>query len=221
MPNDEAGQPAATGDTPAKSSLWWSVKRAVLRTDSELSYFKGLTFAGLLSTLLVAYFQNLSAYQDKVAAQAKNDIEAATQTFTDTSNALLTALALQQRLTIDFYSAVPDDVYKNDDAYLTRDARSTYSAYLNAYDALHQNYNLCARKAEIYLDWASDVTRDPARNTSPSTDPIFMSLLGEYDFDCENDMQSFFGNTTTKFTAKTILRIHNWSSTGTALSTTC
>ena len=174
----------------------------MLRTDSELSYFKCLTSAGSLSTLLVAYFQNLSAYQDKVAAQAKNDIEAATQAFTDTSNALSTALALQQRLTINFYSAVQDDVYKNDDAYLTRDARSTYSAYLNAYEALHQNYNLWARKAEIYLDWASDVTRDPARNTSPSTDPIFMSLLGEYDFDCENDMPSFFGNTTTKLTDK-------------------
>jgi len=74
----------------------------VLRTDSELSYFKCLTSAGLLSTLLVAYFQNLSAYQDKVAAQAKNDIEAATQAFTDTSNALSTALALQQRLTTNF-----------------------------------------------------------------------------------------------------------------------
>ncbi len=87
MPNDEAGQTATTSDTPAKSGFWQTAKRAVLRTASELSYFKGLTFAGLLSTLLVAYFQNLSAYQDKVAAQAKNDIEAARQTFTDTSNA--------------------------------------------------------------------------------------------------------------------------------------
>jgi hypothetical protein len=106
MPNDEAGQTAAAGDTPAKSGFWPTVKRAVLRTDTELSYFKGLTFVGLLSTLLVAYFQNLSAYQDKVATLAKNDIEAATQTFTDTSNALSTALALQQHLTVDFYNAV-------------------------------------------------------------------------------------------------------------------
>jgi hypothetical protein len=156
----------------------------------ELSYLK-LSFIGVLSSLFVAYFQNLSAYDEKVAAQAKDDMTAATQTFTEISSALSVALSLQQHLAQDFYNALPGDFYKIDTAYLTKDARATYKDYIVAYANLHQNYNILARKAEIDLDWASNAKRDPAENNGPSTDPISMSLLGEYDFLCEKYMPAF------------------------------
>jgi hypothetical protein len=141
--------------------------------------------------LVVAYFQNLSAYENKVATQAKDDMAAATQTFAEASGNLGGAITLQKRLISDFYAAIPNDVYKDDTAYLTRDARAIYATYSEVYSNLHQNYNLLARKAEIYLDWPSNPNRDPATDTSPVIDPINMSLLGTANFDCENSMPHF------------------------------
>ncbi len=132
----------------------------------------------------------MSAYQDKVATQAKDEMAAATQVFAEASSALSSALSLQQRLINDFYDAVPGDAYKDDNAYPTKSARAIYKDYLDAYTGLHQNYNLLARKAEIYLDWPSDLTHDAA-NTTPTIDPLNMSALGEFDFDCEKYMPDF------------------------------
>jgi hypothetical protein len=166
----------------SKRSIWQSWKTNI-GTD-----IKNISFAGLLVTVIVAYFQNLSTYQDKVAALAKDDMQAATTTFSDASMKLSEALSLQQRLNWDFYDAMPNQVYKDDNAYLTKDSRDTYKSYAAAYTALHEDYNLLARKAEIYLDWASDRSRDPAVNTAITADPINLSMLGAFDFDCEKQM---------------------------------
>jgi hypothetical protein len=194
-----------TASTPervgASRGPWQSVKNSMKRvfaaTEAEVSYVKGLTLFGVISTLVVAYFQNLSAYHDRVATLAKDDMAAATQTFTEASGSLSAALALQRRLISDFYAAIPGDVYKNDAAYLTKDARAIYKDYTDIYSSLHQNYNLLARKAEIYLDWPSDPKRDPAANASPQIDPINMSFLGAANFDCEKFMPNFEGGKTT------------------------
>lgn len=176
---------------PAKAGVWQAVKRGLIRTEAELSYFKGLTWFGLVSTLLVAYFQNLSAYHNKVATLAQTDTAAATDTFTEATTNLSLALTLQQRLIQDFYAALNNNAYQDDTSYLTKDARSVNKEYLDIYATLHKNYNLLARKAEIYLDWATDRSRAEATDISPSTDPISVTLLGEYDFDCSNDMPAF------------------------------
>jgi len=175
-------------DASAPSGFWQCLKRLLIR---ELNYFKGIGIAGLLGTLIIAYFQNISAYEDKVATQAKDDMAAAAQAFTEASTALSTALSLQQRLIGNFYDAVPNDIYKDDNAYPTKSARALYQDYMATYASFHQNYNLLAQKAEIYLDWPSDPTHDAAANTMPSVDPINMSTLGEFDFDCEKYMPSF------------------------------
>jgi hypothetical protein len=167
---------------PTKNSLWEAWKGNI---GADI---KNISFAGLLVTAMVAYFQNLSTYQDKVATLAKDDMQAATTTFADASNKLSTALSLQQRLVWDFYDAKPNEIYKDDTAYLTKDARETYKGYAAAYTALRDDYNLLARKAEIYLDWASDKSRDPASNAAVGIDPITVSMLGAVDFNCEKHM---------------------------------
>lgn len=169
-------------------SLGGKIGGAFNWADKELSYVKGLTLFGVVSTLLVAYFQNLSAYESKVATQAKDDMAAATQTFAEASTNLSTAVTLQRRLIADFYSAVSDDAYKSDAAYPTKDARAIFNDYASAYSNLHQSYNLLARKAEIYLDWPSDPTHDAASNPKAIVDPINMSLLGAANYDCEKSM---------------------------------
>src|SRR5579885_1198017 len=117
-----------TASTPervgASRGPWQSVKNSMKRvfaaTEAEVSYVKGLTLFGVISTLVVAYFQNLSAYHDRVATLAKDDMAAATQTFTEASGSLSAALALQRRLISDFYAAIPGDANKTDPAYSPR-----------------------------------------------------------------------------------------------------
>jgi hypothetical protein len=156
-----------------------------------LHQVSGVALLGLVGTLIGAYFQNLSAYQDKVSSLAQSDMAAATQVFVDTSNALSLGMTLQQHLIDDFFQALPNDLYKDDTSFFTKDARASYEDYTKAYSALHQNYNLLPRKAELYLDWASDTSRDAAQDSTPSTDPISMSILGAYNFDCEKNMPAF------------------------------
>jgi hypothetical protein len=156
------------------------------RLNSVLSYAKGLPVITLIGSLLVGYFQYLSAYQDKVSAQAKEDMTAATSTFSDIANAFSEAQILQQILYFDYAAALADNADGDAQAIQTRSAQATYPPYEHARIALRQNSDLFARKAEIYLDWASDFGRDPADSKTPTTDPLNESLLGTYDFDCDD-----------------------------------
>jgi hypothetical protein len=116
---------------------------------------------GLLGTLIASYFNYLSEYQTKVATQAKEDLLAATQAFTQTSADLSTAITLQADLFHDFEAAVLDqrtDGEPNDLA--SKNATEVFKAYETASSGLRQNIHVFARKAELYLDWPSDLNRD-------------------------------------------------------------
>ena len=190
-----AGDPGASGlpdNAKAQPGIWQSAKRAVKGFWSEIdTYLKGVGLLGIIGTLLVAYFQNLSAYENKVAAQAKDDLTAATQTFAEVSNAISVPLALQSELIAAYRRAIAESKDSDANAYETSNARTVYKAYSTAYDNLSENYNLLARKLELYVDWPSDRYRDPAANSAPTADRIDMSLLNAYGFDCENHMPSF------------------------------
>lgn len=186
----------ATGVSPppkpeGKRAFWKRLKAVLLH---QLS---GVTVAGIIGTLIVAYFQNLSAYEDKVAALAKDDLAAATQTFADISGALSTGLSMQQRLIDYFYDALCKDLatepqckkpLSDDNSYLAKSARALYGDYMTAFSNLHRDYNLTARKAEIFLDWPSNAAHNAADDVAPGNDPINMSLLGASEFDCELSM---------------------------------
>jgi hypothetical protein len=181
----------ASSRIPAKPGLWQRVKGAVARTEKEFAFVKGLAIVSLVGTCIGAYFQYLSAYQDKVSAQAKDDMAAATNAFTETSNALSTAITLQDLLFYDFRRAAKLNAGGDANALTSKHAQELYKPYDEAASALRENINLIARKMEIYLDWASDASRDPATNTNIGTDPISTSVLGAFDFDCDRDMPSF------------------------------
>jgi hypothetical protein len=166
----------------------WKVKQWLVSTEREFSFVRGLTFLGFFGTLIAAYFQYLSAYQDKVAAQAKEDLAAATSTFTETSNALSTAITLQADLFHNFVRAKGDN---DQSALLSQTANDMYKPYESASDSLRQNINVFARKVEIYLDWPSDSSHNPADRPRLGLDPISTSMLGYYDFDCDTDMPTF------------------------------
>lgn len=185
MPNDETSAAAAPDDTAppgnsaAKPAGRRTFTRWMLATETGFSFVKGLTFISFAGTLIAAYFQYLSAYQDKVAAEAKDDLAAATSAFTETSTALSVPLSLQERLVFAFRDAVSEKVDTDDDAYVTKIARAAYAGYDDAYTALRENVDLLARKTEIYIDWASDFGHDPnasdpsvaTRSPSPCSAP--------------------------------------------------
>ena len=86
-----ASTPASPGH---KSGFWQSVRRIV----SQDFAVSKLAILSVIGTLIGAYFQNLVHLNDKVAAQAKDDMSAATQAFADASSALSVPLALQKHL---------------------------------------------------------------------------------------------------------------------------
>lgn len=188
---DDVSEQSAPETAPAKAGLWQKVKGAVVRTEKEYVFVKGLAVVSLAGTLIGGYFQYLSSYQDKVSAQAKDDMSAATAAFIDTSTALSTAITLQGMLFYDFLRASKLKASGDGNALATKDAQQLYKSYDDAAAALGENINLIARKMEIYIDWASDLDRDPAAQTTFGTDPISTSMLGAVDFDCDSDMPNF------------------------------
>ena len=191
MPNDDTHKPPEADDIAPKSApLRW-----LWKFNHGLDIVKGLSAVTVLSSLAVGYLQYLNAYQDKVSSQAKEDMAAATATFTEISHAFSEAQALQQTLYSDFTRAVRDRSDESDQALATKNARAISEHYEKARIALRENIDVLTRKAEVYIDWASDTWRDPADKRNVDGDPLSRQVLRDYAFDC-SDKYNFpaFGN---------------------------
>jgi len=171
--------------------MWSRIKSSLVSTDREFAYFKGLSFVGFVGTLIVAYFQYLSAYQDKVSTQSKEDLAAATSAFMETSDIFSTAITLQQIVFFDYKDAIQNNLDRDDNAMATKNARDAYKNYDGARTSLRQKIDVLARKMEIYIDWPSDLRHDPAKPAMLGADPMTLSELGAYQFDCDKYMPNF------------------------------
>ncbi len=171
---------------PTQRPGFWQSAKVVL-----LHQFSGITIAGIAGTLIVAYFQNLSAYHDRVTNQAKQDLSAATEAFTAASDTLSNPIVLQDQLFNNFMRAATLKASGDANALTSKTALDLYKSYSTASSALRENVNLLARKMELYLDWPSDPDHDPANNETFGDDPITTSFLGTVDFDCDKDMPRF------------------------------
>jgi hypothetical protein len=213
MQADDAGNPPHEPDGPSKAgpskpapskpdpskapSAWERIKS----WDSEFSVAKGLAIVTLLTSVFGGYFQYLNAYQDKVSTQAKDDMAAATTTFMDISNAFSQVQALQQILYADFTEAIRDKSDTSQQSLTAKNAQDASLEYERERTALRESADVLARKAEIYIDWASDTGRDPAAKRNVNDDPLTRSLLRDYDFDCaDNANFPQFGNVDAKET---------------------
>ena len=103
--------------------------------------------------------------------------------------------ALQQTLYSDFTRAVGDRSDASDKALATKNARAISERYEKARIELRENIDVLTRKAEVYIDWASDTYRDPADKHNVDDDPLSRQVLRDYAFDC-SDKFNFpaFGN---------------------------
>jgi hypothetical protein len=196
MPQDDPHERSQEQQSDQKNPGRWDRAKIFFgEVDGRLSVVKGLTAVTVLSSVFVGYFQYLNAYQDKVSAQAKEDMTSATTAFTDISKAFSEAQTLQQILYLDFTNAIRDKTDNSDQALSTKNARATSEAYEKARTALRQNIDVLVRRAEIYIDWASDIDRDAAGKRNVDSDPLTRSVLRDYDFNC-SDKSNFprFGN---------------------------
>ena len=153
--------------------------------DSRLSVTKGLTIVTLLTGFFGGYFQYLSSYEEKVGEQAKTDMLAATNTFIEISDAFAEVQMLQESILSDLTDGLKS---KAGTTVMQVDAKTpsgSLSDYSKARAALRHNGAIFARKAEIYIDWPSDLGRDPAAQRTLDQDPLTATLLADYNFDCD------------------------------------
>jgi len=153
--------------------------------DGRLSIAKGFTAVTLLTGFFGGYFQYLNSYEDKVSTLAKADMQSATSTFVEISNAFAEAEMLQQLIFFDFAAALDAGPDAGEKGMVTQAGNDVFPSYVKARTALRQNSSVFAHKAEIYIDWASDLGRDPSTQQTLDGDPLTEALLGSYNFDCD------------------------------------
>ena len=166
----------------AKTARWWT---RITVWDSKLSVAKGLTIVTVLTGFLGGYFQYLTSYEDKVSAQAKADMDAATATFVEISNAFAEAQMLQELLFYNFETSLNPGNDIGDKQMVVQAGNDVSPDYIKARTGLRKKTNVYAHQAEIYIDWASDLGRDPAAPRVLGLDPLSEALLGTYNFDCD------------------------------------
>jgi hypothetical protein len=182
LPSAEARHASRPRSTPGSRPGLWT---RVTAFDRRLSVAKGLTLVTLLTGFFGGYFQYLSSYEDKVGAQARADMDAATRTFVELSNSFAEAAMLQELIFYNFKASLgaEDDV---GDKKMTAEAGSEiFPDYVKARTNLRKQSSIFAHKAEIDIDWASDIGRDPAAPRLLGLDPLNETLLGTYNFDCD------------------------------------
>lgn len=187
MSNDATVSPEPEESAaPSRGLLSW-----LGRVDRWLHVAGGLTIFTVASSIIVACFQYSNDYQDKVSAQAKDDMKGATDTFTDVSKRFSEAQTLQQMLFLDFSNAFDEHVTAGQKPVATKQAQGIIANYETSAIALLEAGDLIARDAEIYIDWASNFKRDSAQPSHPTRDPLSLSALKSLDFDCNDNLPQF------------------------------
>src|SRR5258708_4357541 len=182
MSNDATVKPQPEEKTaPRKGVLEW-----FRELNHGLELVKGLSVVTVLSSIAVGYFQYYGEYQEKVSAQAREDMKGATDTFTDVSKRFSEAQKLQQILFQDFSDAFDESAQANKRAVAGKHAQSIVPTYEAGSIALLESGDLIARDAEIYIDLAIHFKRDSKQANPPSGDPPTRPALKTHHSDCND-----------------------------------
>ena len=186
--NDRLGEAGASPRNPG-------FFRRIGATYRGLGFFKELSFVTLLSSAIVGYFQYLNAYQEKVSSQAKEDLKSVSEIFGEISGSFSNVLAQQQILYSDFAKSFRTKSGVGAQALASKNALEISKAYEKARTELHEKIDVLARKAELQIDRASDADREPAAKRNVEDDPMSLTLLRSYRFNCSDSVNfPHFGN---------------------------
>jgi hypothetical protein len=172
----------ADANDPQQPKGFW---KRLLGFDSWLHSAASLSIVTVLAGWFGTYIQYLNAYEQKVSETAQADMKAATDAFVEISNAYAEAQLLQQLIYFNYSAAAGDTGDAGNKAMVTAAGQDAYGDYLKARNGLRKNSSIYVRKAELYIDWPSNLGRDAADTTANDGDPLAGSLLGDYNFDCD------------------------------------
>ena len=186
-----ASQPADAAS--AKRTFWVRGQSALTAINEKFHFFVSLPVVTLIGSSLAGHFQYQADYQDKVNAEAKQQVSAAEKTYAEVAATFAKAITLQQIIFFDYRDALAGNNDGDDKALETKNARAIFPVYDQLRISLRENIDLMARKVELDLDWRSDPNRDAAQTTEIGTDTLTRLSLGYYNFECEKDgpMPSF------------------------------
>jgi hypothetical protein len=177
--SDNQQQPGDSAGVNPQRSLW----RRFLGFDSWLHSAASLSLVTLIAGWVGTYIQYLNSYEQKVSETAQADMKDATATFVEISDAYAQAQLLQQLIYYNYTASGTSD--PGNKAMVTKAGQGAFANYVTARDALRKNSSLYVRKAQLYIDWPSNLGRDAAGATANDGDPLTESLLGDYNFDCD------------------------------------
>jgi hypothetical protein len=189
---DQKTEPPAAAPTPAAPTASFPAKpptfvERLKQWDAQFAVFKGLGLVTVIASLGGGYLQYLSSYEQKVGELAQSDLTAATAAFVQISNDYAEAQMLQQQIYFDYADIASPSASTGDKAMTAKSVQATYADYIKARNGLRQSSDIYARKAELYIDWPSDIGRNPADARAIDGDPLTEAKLGDYNFDCDSD----------------------------------
>ncbi|MGY4626572.1 hypothetical protein [Bradyrhizobium sp. USDA 4486] len=148
----------------------------------------------VLTGLVGGYFQYMNLYDQKMGEQAKTDMEWATKTFLEISDAFAQVQTQQENILAE-QSGAPKPQLSGAFMQVETKTLAPGTDYWKARTSLRQSGAIFGRKAEIYIDWPSDLGRNPAGKQTLDQDPLTETLLTKYNFDCnaEANLPQFNG----------------------------
>jgi len=192
MSSADVGVPAP-GSGAIEPGFWQGLRRLSANAWTNMSFVANAAFIGALGTVIVGFLQYLSAYQDKVATLAKEDLAVATSALTDALNAVSLPLTLQERVVFAYLAATDDRVTPDARAYAASNAGALLKSYDSGFTALREQVMPLAVKMQLYLDLPSDPNAGPGQILATSVHSLTVPLLGYYNFDCDRDFAAFDG----------------------------
>jgi hypothetical protein len=144
----------------------------------------------VIGTAIATFLQYRAGENEQNLARYKEDFASATTAFSEVTMGLQAATHLQSALFTNFSEAVKTKTYDDRKAFLTKSGEDLYKKYVDERLKLQNNIDLLARKVEIYIDWASDLRRDPSKASHGADLLGNSSVLALYDFDCAKNNPS-------------------------------
>lgn len=125
----------------------------ILAVDESLDFAKRLTMVSIVLAVAGSYFQYSSWREEQGLALYKEDLNRATEAFSEVSAAIATSMTYQQILFFTYRDAMELEEESEYYKYLYEYSREIYGKYVQSRLSFREKVDVLARRAEIYIDW--------------------------------------------------------------------
>ena len=133
---------------------WRSLRRAFELIDQPFRLATNLTFLGILGSLIGAYVQYNSWWNEKNLARYREELTSAIASYAEISGQISSMINLQQMMYYAYKNAFdhwgPRD--QESKLFLTRNGKKTYDDYVISRTALRKQVDVLLGKADLFID---------------------------------------------------------------------